>query len=170
MPSVGVGTIGYALLKAAEKGQMDCFEKLIPHSTEEAINAALSKLPDENLKHPSVLKAVNHARRSVYNEIIKRAIRTSNAELIVHMLPFMSVLEITSPFEIACKNKKSFEITKHLFQFASNFKISTCLETAVKENMEDHVILLLPRAKREKLAGISHLPEFGKLDNDTASD
>ena len=167
MPSVGVGTIGYALFKAAEKGKMDCFEKLVPHSTEAAISAALSKLPDENLKHPSVLKAVTYARRSVYNEIIKKAIRTSSAELIVRMLPFMSVPEITSFFRTACKDKESSEITKRLFQFTHNLNIDTCLETAVKDKMEDRVTLLLPRVKRRKLVEISQSSEFEKLGKDT---
>ena len=169
MPCVSTGIIGYALLKAAEKGKMGCFEKLVPYSTEESINAALSKLPDEHLKHSSVLKAVNNASRlSAYKEMVKRAIGTSNVELIVRMLPFMSTEEVALLFETACKDKKSLAITKHLFQFAPYYTVDGCLETAVKEGaMDDHVILLLPRVKREKLVEISKSLEFKKFRKDT---
>ena len=167
MPSVSVGTIGYALFKAAEKGKMDCFEKLVPHSTEAAINAALSKLPDEDLKHPSVFKAVNYARRSVYRKIIEKDISASNAELIAHMLSLMEMWEVTLLFETACNDKKSLAITKQLFQFVPYYNVDGCLETAVKEKMEDHVTLLLPRVERTKLVEISRLSEFEKLGEGT---
>ena len=165
MPSVGVGTIGYALLKAAEKGQMDCFEKLVPHSTGTSINAALSKLPDEHLEHPSVLKAVNNAsRRSAYREVAKRA---TKIELLAHMLPFINILDVDGSFETACKGRKFFEITKHLFPFAENYIADACLESAVKESMEEHVTLLLPRVDRKKLVELSQSPDFRKLGNDS---
>ena len=168
MPSVSVGTIGYALFKAAEKGKMDCFEKLVPHSTDEAINAALSKLPDENLKHRSVLKAINNASRlSACKKIFERATKASNVALVGHMLPFMDMWEVDYSFTIACKDKKSFEITKHLFQFAPYYTVDGCLKAAVKEKMEDHVILLLPRVKRERLVEISKSLEFKKFRKDT---
>ena len=167
MPFVGADAIGYALLLVAEKGNMDCFESLVPYSMETSIKAALSKLSDENLKHRSVMKAVNNASRlSTYKEAIERAISASNVELVGHMLPFMSTEEVSWLFKTACIEKKSFEITKQLFQFTHNFNIDTCLENAVKEKMEDYVILLLPRATREKLAEISHLQEFEKLGED----
>ena len=165
MPSVSAGIIGYALFNAAEKGEMDCFERLVPQSTGKSINAALSKLSDENLKHRSVLKAVNNASRlSAYKEIIERA---TNVELVVHMLPFMSTFEVDSFFETACKNEKSFEIVKQLFQVVASYSISSCLETAVEKKMEKQVKLLLPRGERENVVEISHTPEFEKLGDDT---
>ena len=168
MPSVSVDTIGDALSKAAEKGKMDCFEKLVPHSTDMSTIAALSKLSEKNLKHPSVLKAVNNASRLLaYKEIIDGAIRASNVELIARMLPFMSSQEVTSSFVNACKSAKSFEVVKQLFQFVQNDDVDTCLNTAVEGKMEEQVKLLLPRLEREKLAELSRSLEFEKLGEDT---
>ena len=169
MPSVSTSAIGYALLVAAEKGKMDCFERLIRHSTDEAIDAALSKLSDENLSHPSVLKAANNAYRYVaYKEISERAIKTSNAKLVVHILPFiMSISELDRLFKVACKDKKSFEIVEQLFQFASNYSIDVCFKIAIERELENQAKLLLPRVRREKLAEISHLSGFEKFGEDT---
>ena len=168
LPNVSVGTIGYALFKAAEKGKMDYFQRLFPHSAEDSISAALSKLPDVNLRHPSVLKAATNASRlSVYKEIFDRATRASNAELIARLLPFMSTDEVDRSFVTACKNAKSFEITKHLSQFAESDAVDTCLKVAADTKMEDQLVLLLPRAGRKKLAEISNSPEFKKLSNGT---
>ena len=167
MLNVSVDTIGYALFKAAEKGEMKCFEKLVPHSTDKSISAALSKLSDENINHPSVLKAVNNASRlSTYKEIIERAIRASNVDLLVRMLSFMSAVDVDRFFKVAFKNAKSFEIRKHLLPFAGSENVNTCLEAAVKGEMEGQIILLLSRVDRKKLSTISQSPEFEKLGKD----
>ena len=168
MPSVSADTIGYALLIVAEKGKMDCFEKLVPHSTEESISTALSKLSDEYLNHPSVMKAATNASRlSVHKKIFDRAIEASNVELMAQILPFMSIQKVDGSFEVACKSEKSFAIVEQLFQFASNYSVDNCLEIAVKTKMESQVKLLLPRAKPEKLVEVSHTPEFNELGDGT---
>ena len=169
MPGVSADTMGYALLKAAEKGKVDCFEKLVPHSTEESIKAAFFKLSNENLKHPSVLKAINNASRLLdYGKIVSKAISASNVELIGRILPFMSTDDVTSSFGNACKDEKSFEITKYLFPFAETANVTdSCLDNAIENNVKDQVILLLPRMERERLVEISHLSEFEKFGDTT---
>ena len=168
MPPANADVIGYALLLVAEKGKMDCFEKLVPHSTEESISTALSKLPDENLNHPSVMKAATNASRlSVHKKIFDRAIGASNVELMAQILPFMSTQKVDSSLEVACKSEKSFAIVEQLFQFASNYSVDNCLEIAVKKKIESQVKLLLPRAQRERLVKASHTPEFKKLADGT---
>ena len=168
IPSANADTIDFVLFKAAEEGKMDCFEKLVPHSTKESIHAAILKLSDENLKHPSVLKAVaNASSLSTFGEIIEKATSASNFKLIMHMLPFMDTIEIAHFLEAACKSAESFMTTKQLAPFTDGDSAGACLETAIEKEMEDLVRLLLPRVKRERLAEISRLPEFEKLDEDT---
>ena len=168
MSSVNADTIGYALLLVAQKGKMDCFEKLAPHSTDTSIKAALSKLSAKDLRHPSVLKAISNASRLLAcEELRERATQTSNVELMADILPFMSVSEVEDSFGVACKSEKSFEIVKLLLQFVSDPSIFSCLETAIEKEMESQTNLLLPHVERESLEMIVHTPEFKKRGEST---